>query len=965
MSKKLVLVDGMAMVYRAYFALISRPLINKKGKNTSAVYGFVNSLVKVLEDEKPEYAAVCFDTEKPTFRHEQFPQYKAQRMEIPTDMPWQIKMVKEVVKAFNIPLLEIHGYEADDIIGTLAKQAEKKGITTYMVTPDKDFMQLVTDKILMLKPARSQAGGMIKDVELIDKEGVLEKFGVAPEQVIDVLGFMGDSSDNVPGVKGVGEKTAISLIQEYGSMENLYKDIDAVTKVKLKEKLINDKDMALLSKMLVTIKTDVPIDITPDDLKRAEPDNAELARLFEELEFKTLIKRFASGAVNTTDGDTDGNDASDTKDEKPKTKKAKVKQSELFTQTVEMTEVEEKVRTIKDIKPDYKTITSEKDLKELIKKLSNEPFVAFGVVMDSTDPMLCGLTGVSFAVNDGEAYYVSIHGDAKGGTTGSLFAAEEKEKQEKKEGVETETALKLLKPLLENKKINFIGQDMKSDYLVMKNYGIEIANMYFDTRVGAFTLRPEGNNNIGALSEKYLHYQPISIADLLGTGRNQITMDQLDVKTCSEFSSEDADITLQLYHRLKYELEKTNMFNICREMEFPLIKVLGDMEFEGIKVDQKILAAIDKELVRLIDEYEHKIYDLAGVKFNINSTKQLAEVLFERLNLKPLRKTKTGFSTDVKVLEELRYQHEIAEVIVDYRTLTKLKSTYIEGLSKAINPKTGRVHTSYDQAIAATGRLSSINPNLQNIPIRSEAGRSIRKAFVPRDKSYKILSADYSQIELRIMAHYADDKNMINAFKRNHDIHTETSMRVFNVAKDKVTPNMRRKAKEVNFGIIYGIGAFGLASRLEIKNSEAKEIIERYFSEYPKVKDYMERTKKFARENGYVESLMGRRRYLMQITNQNAAARAEDERAAINMPIQGTAADMIKIAMINIAEELKKKKMESKMLLQVHDELVFEAKTEELEELKKIVIDKMKNAIKLNVPIEVEVGVGDTWFEAH
>ncbi|HLT23712.1 MAG TPA: DNA polymerase I, partial [Ignavibacteria bacterium] len=890
MSKKLVLVDGMAMVYRAYFALISRPLINKKGKNTSAVYGFVNSLVKVLEDEKPEYAAVCFDTQEPTFRHKEFPQYKAQRMEIPSDMPWQITMVKEVIKAFNIPMLEVHGYEADDIIGTLAKMAEKKGMTTYMVTPDKDFMQLVTDNILMLKPARSQAGGMIKDVEMIDKDGVMEKFGVAPEQVIDVLGLMGDSSDNIPGIKGVGEKTAISLIQEYGSIDNIYKNVDSITKVKLKEKIVNDKDMAMLSKMLVTIKTDVPIDIKPEDLIRAEPDNAELTRLFEELEFKTLIKRFATGSVDTTDTDDEPRETG------TKGKKRKEKQSELFTGKVEIKEPEDIIRTIKDVKTDYHTITTEKELKELVNKLSKEQYVTFGAVMDSTDPMLCELTGVSFAVRDGEAYYVSIHGDAKGGTTGSLFAAEEKEKQEKKEGVETGAAIKLLKPLLENKKINFIGQNLKNDYLVMKNYGIEIANMFFDTHLGAFILRPEGNHNIEALSEKYLHYKPISITDLLGTGRNQITMDKLDVKTCSEFSGEDADITMQLYHRLRYELEKTNLYKVCEDIDFPLIRVLADMEFEGIKVDQKILAAIDKELVRLIDEYEHKIYELAGVKFNINSTKQLAEILFERLNLKPLRKTKTGFSTDVKVLEELRYQHEIAEVIVDYRTLTKLKSTYIEGLSKAINPKTGRVHTSYSQSIAATGRLSSINPNLQNIPIRSEAGRSIRKAFVPRDKSFKILSADYSQIELRIMAHYADDKNMINAFKRNHDIHTETSMRVFSVDKDNVTPNMRRKAKEVNFGIIYGIGAFGLASRLEIKNSEAKEIIERYFSEYPKVKDYMERTKKFARENGYVETLMGRRRYLMQIMNQNAAARAEDERAAINMPIQGTAADMIKIA---------------------------------------------------------------------
>ncbi|MCB0724997.1 MAG: DNA polymerase I [Ignavibacteriae bacterium] len=958
MSKKLVLVDGMAMVYRAYFALIGRPLINSEGKTTSAVYGFVNSLVKVLDDEKPEYVAVCFDTAEPTFRHEQFPEYKAQRMEIPTDMPWQIEKVKEVIKAFNIPMIEMHGFEADDIIGTLAKKAEEKGITTYMVTPDKDFMQLITDKILMLKPARSQSGGVVKDIEVIDEKGVQNKFGVPPWQVIEVLGLMGDSSDNIPGIKGVGEKTAIALIQEYGTIEDMYKNVDAISKPKLKEKIINDKEMAFLSKKLVTIKTDVPIKIKPEDLKREEPDAEELGRLFTELEFKTMIKRFMPGGASPKP---EKGEAKPKKTAKPKEEK----QLALPEIKVEIPEHHERIRTIKDIKHEYRTITKEEDLKKLVEKLSKEPMVVFDTETDDIDPMVGNLVGIAFSIEENEGYYICLHGKHKDYVSESMFAEEEKERQEQKEGIEINRAIEVVKPLLENKKIKFIGMDMKNDYLVMKNLGIEMSNIYFDTLIGAFILRPEGSHDTTSLAEKYLSYQPINIKEHLGSGKNQITFDKLDIQVCSDYAAEDADITLQLYHRLKYELEKTNLLKVCNEVDFPLIQVLADMEFEGIKVDQRILAAIDKELIKLIDEYEKKIYKLAGMKFNINSTKQLAEILFEKLKLKPIRKTKTGFSTDVKVLEELRYQHEIAEVIVDYRTLTKLKSTYIEGLSKAINQRTGRVHTSYSQAIAATGRLSSINPNLQNIPIRSEAGRSIRKAFVPRDKTYKILSADYSQIELRIMAHYANDKNMISAFKRNHDIHTETSMRVFKVPRDQVTPNMRRKAKEVNFGIIYGIGAFGLASRLDIKNSEAKDIIDRYFNEYPSVRDYMDRTKKFARENGYVESLMGRRRYLMQINNQNASARAEDERAAINMPIQGTAADMIKIAMINIAKEMKKKKMQSKMLLQVHDELVFEAKIDEMDELKKIVTDKMKNAIKLNVPLEIEMGVGDTWFEAH
>lgn len=956
MSKKLVLIDGMAMVYRAYFALISRPLINKKGMNTSAVYGFVNSLIKILEEEKPDYIAVCFDTEKPTFRHKEYPEYKAQRMEIPSDMPWQIQKTKEVIKAFNIPLIEIHGYEADDVIGTLSHSAEKEGMTTYMVTPDKDFMQLVTKNILMYKPSRSQAGGMVKDVEIIDSEGVKKKFGVTPDAVIDVLGLMGDSSDNIPGIKGVGEKTAIALIQEYGSIDNIYKNIDSISKPKLKEKIINDKNMAMLSKRLVTIKTDVPLDIKLEDLKRQENHPQELAKLFDELEFKFLLKKYASenGVSVASNGEN-----------KSTGKKAKEKPEEQLQIQVDIPEHTDKVKSIKDVKHKYENISTEDGLKKLVKKISGEPLITINVETDSEDPMLSNLIGMSVSVDENTAYYISIHGEENISGSDSLFDKEEKQKQERREGVEVNTAIKLLKPLLENKKIKFIGENLKNDYLVLKRHGVELSSLYFDTHIGAFILRPEGIHTIPSLSEKYLNYKTIPLSDITGTGRNQITLDKADLNKAGEYCAEKIDVTLQLFHRVKYELEKTNLMKVCSEIDFPLIKVLADMEYEGIKVDQKILSQIDKELVRLIDEYEKKIYKLAGTKFNINSTKQLAEILFEKLKLTPLRKTKTGFSTDVKVLEELRYQHEIAEVIVDYRMLTKLKSTYIEGLSKAINPKTGRIHTSYSQSIAATGRLSSINPNLQNIPIRSEAGRSIRKAFVPRDKSYQLMSADYSQIELRIMAHYADDKNMINAFKRHHDIHTETSMRVFNVGKDKVTPNMRRKAKEVNFGIIYGIGAFGLASRLEIKNSEAKEIIERYFSEYPKVKDYMERTKEFAREFGYVESIVGRRRYLMQIRNKNAAARAEDERAAINMPIQGTAADMIKIAMINIDKEIRKRKLQSKMLLQVHDELVFEVKNDELDELKELVIDKMKNAIKLNVPIEVEVGIGDTWFDAH
>lgn len=958
MPERLFLIDAMAMIYRAYFAMISNPLINSKGLNTSAVYGFVNALVKLLEDEKPDHIAVCFDTASPTFRHKAFPAYKAHRQEIPTDMPWQIDKVKEIVKAMNIPMIELDGFEADDIIGTLVKQAEKENVLSYMVTPDKDYMQLISDKVFMYKPTRSFNGNKVAENEIIDKDGVMKKFGVKPEQVVEVLGLMGDTADNIPGIKGVGEKTATGLIQEFGSIKNMYDNIDKITKPKLKENIIAHKKDALMSEMLVTIKTDVPLKINFHNLNRTDPDTAKLVPLLEDMEFRTLTRKFSGNA-------------SPVKKEDTPEKELSIKGEKVKDIRVNIPEEKRKVLTIKDVKHNYTIIKSEDEFRTLVKTLKDQHLICFDTETDAIDAMNCNLVGMSFSYKEKEAYYVPVFGrisDLKGRKKDeqSLFDGEAKAKDKNKTGIFFKTAVELIKPVLENKDIKFTGQNIKYDYIVMKNYGVGIANIFFDTLIGSYILQPEGAHDMDSLSVKYLNYSPVSIKELIGKGRDQITMDKVDVEKAGEYAAEDADVSLQLYYKIKYELGKINLLKLCTDVEFPLIKVLSEMEFEGFKVDEKILAVINKETERLILEFEDKIYKSAGEKFNINSTQQLSEILFKKLNLTPSRKTKTGFSTDVKVLEELKYQHEIASLLVDYRTLTKLKSTYLDGLKKAINPKTHRVHTVFNQVAAATGRISSNDPNLQNIPIRTEVGRSLRKAFIPKDKNYLIMSSDYSQIELRIMAHYADDENMINAFKRNHDIHTETAMRVFNLhSKNDVTSGMRRKAKEVNFGIIYGIGAFGLASRLEIKNTEAKNIIERYFSEYPKVKDYMERTKKFAHENGYVETLLGRRRYLYQINNQNAAARAEDERAAINMPIQGTAADMIKIAMVNIYNEFVKNKLESKMLLQVHDELVFEVKKTELEKVKKIVTDKMKNAIKLKVPVEVETGEGNSWFEAH
>ncbi len=950
MPEKLFLIDAMAMIYRAYFAMISSPLINSKGKNTSAVFGFVNSLVKIIEDEKPDHIAVCFDTAAPTFRHKEFPDYKAHREEIPTDMPWQIDKTKEVVKAMSIPMIELDGYEADDIIGTLVKQAEKEKVLSYMVTPDKDYMQLVSDKTFLYKPARNLYGNKTSEVEIVDIDGVVKKFGVPPEKVIDVLGLMGDASDNIPGVKGVGEKTATSLIQEFGSIKDLYKNIDKVSKPKLKENLIAQKTNAELSEMLVTINTAVPLKINFHDLNIKAPDKAALSKLFEDLEFRTLRKKFSPDGTSV--------------DEKPVSKPAVTEDREESEPVHEQKETV--LKTIRDVPHDYKILTAKSDIKKLAEVLSNEKMICFDTETDSIDSMKANLVGISFSVKENEGFYIPVayeNVQSGGSEDGSLFGDSGNEGDQLPD---VKTVISIIRPVLEDKDKLIIGQNIKYDYLVMKNYGVNIAGTFFDTLIGAYILRPEGSHDMDSLSVKYLNYKPISIKELIGKGKEQITMDSVDVGKAGEYAAEDTDVTLQLFYRIRYELGKIGLKKLCDDVEFPLIRVLSEMEFEGFKVDEKILSAINTQTEKLIKEFEQKIYDSAGERFNINSTQQLADILFKKLSLTPLRKTKTGFSTDVKVLEELKYQHEIASLLVDYRTLTKLKSTYLEGLKKAVNPKTGRVHTVFNQVAAATGRLSSNDPNLQNIPIRTEVGRSLRKAFVPRDKSYVIMSADYSQIELRIMAHYANDENMISAFKRKHDIHTETAMRVFNLtSKSEVSAGMRRKAKEVNFGIIYGIGAFGLANRLEIKNTEAKDIIERYFREYPKVKYYMERTKKFAHEHGYVETLLGRRRYLSQINNANASARAEDERAAINMPIQGTAADMIKIAMINIYNDFQKKKLKSKMLLQVHDELVFEVKKDELEQVKKIVINRMENAIDLNVPIVVETGVGENWFDAH
>lgn len=940
MAKKLFLIDGMALSYRAYFSMIRTPLINSKGMNTSAIYGFINSLNKILQDEKPDYIGVAFDTEEPTFRHKAYKDYKATREAMPDDLIPQIGRIKEVVGAYNIPMIERHGYEADDIIGTLVKIAEKENVWSFIVTADKDFMQLVNKYIRIYKPSRSVGGKQISEIEVIGVEEVKKRFGVGPEKVIDILALMGDSVDNVPGVKGIGEKTAVSLIHEFGSLDNLYKNIDNITKPKLRENLITYKDDAYLSRELVTIDTNIPLKLDFHELTSSEKNIALLEKIFTELEFKSLLKKLLGGAEQSIN-----------------IQAVPVEQEQLQVP-------QEKLEDINSYKHSYYTIKTEEELKKLVKKLQSEEEFAFVTETTSEDPMYSELIGMSFSYNESEAYYLPLLFKEKEDM--DLFGKPFSDKNiHDLPSVSLNFALEQLKPLLENKKIQKIGQNIKYDILVMKKYGINLENVGFDTMIAAYVLRPESSYRMDDLSESYLNYHCITISELVDTKSGKITMDKVPYQSASDYASEDADVTLRLYHRLEYELKKISLDPLCNEIEFPLIEVLADMEFTGFKVDEEILNETNKDLQRIEKNLEKEIYKLAGGEFNINSPKQLSDILFNKLKLSTKRKIKTGFSTDTGVLEELKDEHPVAVKLLDFRTVNKLRTTYTEGLLKIINKHTGKIHTSFNQTVAATGRLSSVNPNLQNIPIRTDIGRNLRKAFIPERKGNLILSADYSQIELRIMAHLAQDENMIKAFERKRDIHSETASKIFKVKPEKVDANMRRKAKEVNFGIIYGIQAFGLSSRLNIEQNEAREIIQAYFREFSKVNEWLEKTKKFAHENGYTETLAGRRRYLPNINNKNAVVRQRDERIAINMPVQGSAADLIKIAMINISQEFKKEKLRSKMILQVHDELIFDCDKDEVDEVEKIVSNKMKRAIKLDVPIEVDIGKGKNWFEAH
>ncbi|WP_186757253.1 DNA polymerase I [Echinicola salinicaeni] len=932
-KKKLFLLDAMALIYRAHFAFSKNPRINSKGLNTGIMLGFTNTLLEVIEKQKPSHLAVAFDTSAPTFRHEQFEAYKANRQETPEDISVGIPWVKQIVEGFNIPILELDGYEADDIIGTIAKKAEYKDFEVFMMTPDKDYGQLVDDHIFLYKPAF-----MGNAVDIMGPKEVCEKWEIeSPDQVRDILGLMGDAVDNIPGIPGIGEKTAKKLLKAYGSIEGLLEHTEEL-KGKQKENVVNFGQQGILSKELATIMQNVPIEFNPKDFTYDGPDEEKLKALFAELEFRTLTKRVFGESI----------------------KKPSVKVNEqlgLFTgpqETEEEEDIEEaspiptpsQMDSIFSKAHDYHKVDGVKAIEELVEYLEIQDELCFDTETTDVDPNRAELVGISFAYITGEAFYIPIPSDHKA----------------------AQKLLAPLKPIFENDNITKIGQNIKYDVLVLKNYGIEVKGTYYDTMLAHYLIEPEGKHGMDWLAEHYLNYKPVSIESLIGKkGKNQGNMRDVDVDKVVEYASEDADITLQLAQKLNPDLKERGLEKLFYEVETPLIPVLAAMEFEGISLDKESLAELSTSLEKDITEIEAKVYEMAGTKFNLASPKQLGEVLFVKMELDPkAKKTKTGqYATGEEVLSKLAHKHEIARAILNFRELVKLKNTYVDTLPTLINPKSGRIHTTYNQIVAATGRLSSVNPNLQNIPIRTERGREIRKAFVARDKDHVILAADYSQIELRIMAAFSKDKSMIEAFKEGRDIHSTTAAKIFQVPLEEVTSDMRRKAKTANFGIIYGISAFGLSQRLDISRTEAKEIIDAYFKEFPAVSEYMNDCIEKARKNEYVETILGRRRYLRDINSRNATMRGFSERNAINAPIQGSAADMIKVAMIQVHKWMQEKQLKSKMILQVHDELVFDAHKDEVDLLKKEVPKLMTEALPIEVPMQVEVGVGKDWLEAH
>jgi DNA polymerase-1 len=950
MEKKVFLLDAFALVFRAYYALIRNPRLTSKGKNTNAQFGFTNALVELITKQKPSHMAVCFDTSAPTERHTDFADYKANRQETPEDISAAVPDIKKIIEGFNIPVIAIDGYEADDVIGTLSKLGEKAGYEVYMVTPDKDYGQLVSEKIKIYKPAYQG-----NDVEIMGPKEICAKWNIKDvNQVIDMLGMMGDAVDNIPGIPGVGEKTAAKFLAEYGSLENTLANAENI-KGAMGEKVKKGKEMAILSKKLATIITNVPVEFHEEDFRLKEWNKEKLKEVFAELEFRTLGKRLLGEEFSV---------ASSSKGVVEKEIPQGV-QTDLFGNIVEASpnpsargaleeseSAESAViadKNINNTPHTYTAVETDAAIKKLAADLKKYDEICFDTETTGIDANDAELVGLSFSVKPGEACYVPCPADQK----------------------RTKEILVHFDSLFADKKKTWIGQNTKYDLLVLKWYGVEIAGKLFDTMLAHYVIEPDGKRSMDILSEKFLGYEPVHIEELIGKkGKTQGSMRDVEVEKIKEYAGEDADITLQLKNIFVPLLKKKEVEKVFNEVENPLVKVLVDMEFEGIKIDEEFLKDYSKELEKDAKKAEESVYKQAGVRFNLASPKQLGEVLFDKLKLdSSAKKTKTGqYQTGEDVLLKLAAKgNQIVDDILAFRELTKLKSTYVDALPLMINKKTGRVHTSYAQAVAVTGRLSSNNPNLQNIPVRTERGREIRKAFIPRDNKHILLSADYSQIELRIVAAISGDKNMCKAFKDGTDIHTATAARVYNIPEKEVTKEMRYKAKSVNFGIIYGQGAFGLADNLGISRTEAKEIIDNYKKEFPGIQKYMDDTINFARENGYVETLMGRKRWLRDINSANFTVRGFAERNAINSPIQGTAADMIKLAMQKVHTAMKKEKMQSKMLLQVHDELVFDALKSEAKELKPLIVECMQSAMLLphKVPVTAECGEGKNWLEAH
>jgi DNA polymerase-1 len=928
-QKKLFLLDAYALIFRAYYAFIKNPRISSKGLNTSAIFGFLLTLEEVLQKQNPSHIAVVFDTPSPTFRHEMFPEYKANRDETPEDIKKAVPYIKRLIEAYKIPVIACPGYEADDIIGTLAKKASEKGFTTFMMTPDKDFAQLVTGNTMMFKPSRSGNESVRWGVEDIRREFSVQR----PEQVIDILALMGDSSDNIPGAPGVGPKTAKKLIAEYGSVEELLRNTDKL-KGRLKEIIENHRAQIEMSKKLATISLDVPVEFNEKELEKETPDQQKLKVLFDELEFRTAGARILSEIEKQEKPE----------EEMPESPAAGSTQGTLFSEEAVFVPAAH-MATIETVSHNYSLVSGEAELTALTEKMMKLKEFCFDTETTGIDPLNSEIVAIAFSWEKGSGYLVHF--------------------PESKD--ETLRLLDIIRPLLENQGVLKVGQNIKFDIQVLANYGINVNGPFFDTMIAHYLLEPDMRHNMNLLSETYLSYSPVHIESLIGEkGRNQKNMRSVAVEPLKEYAVEDADVTWQLKNIFEPRLKAEGLSNLASEIEMPLIRVLADVERNGVILDREELKSITASLRGDIIALEKDIYSLAGTEFNISSPKQLGDILFVHLKLDDnARVTRTKqFNTGEEILQRIKHKHPIIDKVLEYRGLKKLLSTYVEALPELVDKKTGRIHTSFNQAVASTGRLSSNNPNLQNIPIREERGREIRKAFIPAE-GYIFFSADYSQIELRLMAHLSGDKNMISDFLSGNDIHAATASKIFGVDIGDVTREMRSRAKTANFGIIYGISSFGLSERLTIGRKEAKELIDGYFSSYPGVKKYMDESIRHARAKGYVTTMFGRRRYLRDINSRNQVVRGNAERNAINAPIQGTAADIIKIAMVSIYDRLKAGEFRSKMILQVHDELIFEVYNPELEDIKNIVLHEMSDAAKLEVPLKVDWGTGKNWMETH